>query len=71
MELLRDVRLSLASEVEERTRAGRAPHRCVVCDRRLPHGVERAHCLEHSTYAQSVIARERRRTRRAALRRVA
>ncbi|MCO5169815.1 MAG: hypothetical protein M9894_26045 [Planctomycetes bacterium] len=69
---VRDVRLEKVKELEDAARAAGPAPRCCVCDRRLPRGVDRSHCLEHSEYAQRLIRHERgRRGTRVRLREVA
>lgn len=57
---MRDVRLTTASDLEAKAPAPR----CQVCDLRLPKGLNRRYCLEHSEYAQELMQRERRRRAR-------
>ncbi len=70
--LIRDVRLSTMDDLEETARASAPPARCLVCERKLPRGLQRSHCLEHSPYAQELIRKEqRRRARHVRVRRAA
>lgn len=62
--LIRDVRLSTMDDLEEAARASAPASRCLVCERKLPKGLQRSHCLEHSPYAQELIRREQRRRAR-------
>lgn len=59
--VMRDVRLERAKEREEAARADGPRARCLECDRPLPKGLHRSHCLDHSAYAQALMRRERRR----------
>jgi hypothetical protein len=57
---IRDVRLELVTAMEQAARADAPARRCVVCDVKLPKGLERTRCLAHSEYVQRLIQRERR-----------
>lgn len=63
---IRDVRLEAVKDIEDAARAAAPPARCRVCERKLPKGLQRSHCLEHSAYAQRLIQAERRRRARRA-----
>ena len=42
---MRDVRLELVAAVEQAARVDAPARRCVVCDVKLPKGLERTRCL--------------------------